>query len=335
MKQLFLILLLGLLPFATITDAGFSIEPVRKTIVASDGYRIITYELKLETGFPLPRPKGYFFAIQGSNYDSVLSSIPRLAAATALGFTTVIVEKRGVDEAGHVNIQQAHQYSSKQTRVDDQLTVIREYLSMAEESLPIVLMGSSEGGDVAAAVAAREKRVTHLVLVGSGGGWTQAEEFEHFLKKKGSYLGLNSLEELTQKLDDIAAHPNSLTEWSGHPYMRWSSYLWDRNLGYLSGLSIPIVLFQGVEDDSVPYESARAVKMSFEKEAKTNLTYHEYASANHQFVDTRTGKSLHPYIEADLVEWLCSTKILNEAEKNEFVGRVKEAHPDLFPRPSF
>jgi pimeloyl-ACP methyl ester carboxylesterase len=88
----------------------------------------------------------------------------------------VMLERRGVHGA-EVD-PGAPAFSTKPHRVADVRAGLEATLANAEPQAPVFLVGASEGGDVAAAVAADDPRVTHLILLGTGGGMSQAEELE-------------------------------------------------------------------------------------------------------------------------------------------------------------
>ncbi len=309
----------------------WSISAEEMTVIADDGYSLITYELKMEPDiFDGEPPRFVLFYIQGSEYETVFSQVGTLAGVIAMGASVVVMERRGVDQNQNVDIETCHRYSMKEIRVEDHLKVIDAYLEGAVPGIPVILMGVSEGGDIASVVAAREDRVTHLILLGSGGGWSQAEEFEFFLSTRGSYLGLHDVDELTATFEAIRAQPDSMKMWAGHPYRRWSSYLWVRSIDYLEDLDIPIFLAHGDKDESVPVESARAVKERFDELDKSNLTYLEYENANHSFVDQEEGFLVSPLIEVDILRWLEELHIITREERDTFEDRVRTAHPECF-----
>src|SRR5262249_12148101 len=146
----------------------------------------------------------------------------------------------------------ALKYANKETRVADTLAALNWAAASAPAGKPIALLGASEGGDVAAAVAAKSSKVTHVILLGSGGGWTQEQEFRHFLRANGVCLGLRSEADLDARVADIKAHPDTDTMWAGHPYRRWSSYMFQRPGDDLVKVDCPILVVQGDADDSVP-----------------------------------------------------------------------------------
>src|SRR5262249_23351539 len=159
---------------------------------------------------------------------SVLGSTGEFAGAAAMGLDIVLVERRGVDRSGRVDAAAATQFATKSCRVADELRVIDEYLTVHPGRTPAILLGASEGGAVCAAVPGRESRLTHLISMGPGGGWTQAEELRYFVRSRGDYLGLHGESDLDRALDDIRSHPDADTMWLGHPYRRWSSFAFDR-----------------------------------------------------------------------------------------------------------
>lgn len=322
-----------LLNGCSIIKTGFSISGIKEIITSDDGYPLITYELKMEPDiFKGKPPKAMLFYIQGSEYTTVLSKVGVLAGAVTMGSSVVLVERRGIIEDGKIDMDLCYKYSEKQIRIKDHLRVIDEYLKKIDSNIPVILMGGSEGGDIAAVVASRENRITHLILLGSGGGWTQAEEFGFFVSTKKKYLNVHDIDKLNSIFDDIKANPDSLKMWAGHPYRRWNSFLWDRSSDYLINFDIPIFVAHGDKDESVPVESARAVKEKFDKLGKTNLTYKEYKNTSHSFVNLKDGILMLPLIEVDLLEWLEETQVISKNEKVVFEERVKKAHPEFFKK---
>ncbi len=308
----------------------FSISPVKKIITAYDGYPLITYRLKLTPDFfqGIP-PKSIVFYIQDTSYESSLSKIGVLAGSVAAGSSVIMLESRGVGEDKKIDLDTCYKYSERETRVKDHLKVIDEYLKKAPPNVPVVLMGGNDGGNIAISVAKREPRVTHLILLSSGGGWAQAEEMEFLLSKTGEFADAADPDELHRVFDDIKAHPDSLNLWHGRPYRGWSSYLWVRPIDELATLDIPIFLAQGKRDENIPVESARAVKNKFDELGKTNLIYKEY-DFNSPFAFLQGGLLMSPLIEVDLLHWMKSYGIVTEEERKSYEKRVKTAHPEFF-----
>ena len=309
----------------------WSLVPKKQTVISDDGYPLITYKLIMKPDiFKGKPPRMLVFYIQGSGYETVLSKAGVLAGSTAMGASVVVLERRGVYENQNIDLDTCYKFSMKEVRIEDHLKVIREYLKHMDYEIPVIIMAAGEGGDIASDIAAREKRITHLILLGSGGGWSHAEELKYFLSTKGNYFDIDSLDKINSVFEDVRSNPDSMKMWAGHPYRRWNSYLWERPVDCLVKLDIPIFLAHGSKDESVPVESSRAVRATFDKLGKKNLTYKEYENANHLFVNLKDGLLLSPLIEVDLLEWFENLQIISRSERVAFEKRVKKAHPEFF-----
>lgn len=301
------------------------------TLTADDGYKVPRYRL-MDWDGDHPRfatPRGVLYYVQGSSDDTVLGATERLAAAAAMGMDILMIERRGVTKDGLVSPADAARYATKQVRIDDTLKLISEDLKQRTPPGPVILCGASEGGDVAAAVAARQPRITHLVLLGSGGGMTQADELLSTWQQLPPQLGIRTRADLEAVFAEIRANPQAEKRWYGHPYRRWASYAFDLPVDDLLKVRAPIMLCHGDADTSVPVESARLVRDAFAATGKTNLLYREYAGADHRFARA-DGVSVFPEVEVDLVTWLRDTGAMPSAKANEFISRVKRAHPAAF-----
>ncbi len=321
---LFSLLIVGCSTRITMSGKGREVQ-------SFDGYPLFTYDLSADrTVRSGSEPQALFFYIQGSDYAPVLSesAMNALSSAAIMGCRVIAAEKRGVTRDS-VDIDTCLYYASKEIRIKDHMSVIDFYLREAPPNVPVILMGTSEGGDIAAEVAARETRITHLLLIGTGGGWTQEKELRRLIEASPGYLGLTTPDELDSILAQIGERPNSLELWAGHPFRRWSSYLFDPPVNALLSVDIPIFLAHGADDHSVPVGSARELVRIFEEKGKENLTYREYPGGNHQFL-REDGVSILPLLEVDLIEWFVDRGVLSDSEGKMFTGHVRKAHPELF-----
>jgi pimeloyl-ACP methyl ester carboxylesterase len=75
----------------------------------------------------------------------------------AQDFVVVLLQPRGVSSNGTVDQEGLRQYETRQRRVADQIAVMDAYLADSG-SVPVLLVGPSQGGVVAADVAAREPK---------------------------------------------------------------------------------------------------------------------------------------------------------------------------------
>jgi pimeloyl-ACP methyl ester carboxylesterase len=335
-------ILLAALVLAGCSTGGITIAQETRRIEGADGFPLDAYTLFEWKGGDLREAarshvrSGVLVYVQGSEDRTVLSVTEHLAGACAMGLDVIAVERRGVDGEGNVDHDVAKRFCTKETRVGDECALIASYLATRSGTVrdqgPIILMGTSEGADVAASVAARTPDVTHLILVAGGGGWTQAEEFRHVVEQGTVRLPeVDSVDDLEQKFAEIRRSPDADREWFGHPYRRWASYLFERASDQLIALDIPILLIHGSADTSVPVESARALRDRFAAAGKTNLRYIEYANVDHSLKDTISGTTVRPLLEIDTVEWLAELGVLPESSARVFVERVRAAHPELRP----
>jgi alpha-beta hydrolase superfamily lysophospholipase len=249
------------------------------------------------------------FYLVGSQPVSVTNTAAQYAEGIAQGFVVVLLQPRGVSPDGAVDEAIFREYETRQRRVADQIAVMDAYLRESP-GVPVLLVGSSLGGVVAADVAARDARVTHLLMMGSGGGWTQAQELTLFAERGQLPPGLTSVNDLNAKFDEIRAAPDSVELWYGHPFRMWSSYLWFRPMDGLTGRPIPLFLAQGTADTATPVESAWAMRDEFVRLGLTNLTYIEYPGLDHQFSNA-AGESRLIDLQQDVYAWIHETRLLD------------------------
>jgi pimeloyl-ACP methyl ester carboxylesterase len=295
-----------------------------------------TYRLD-EPGRPSKPPaaaRAFVFYLTGSLHGGaeqtpVTSAMGSLAGFSMMGMQVVLVDRRGIEPDG-TDLVFARRFADKPTRVADALAAMRRWLRDVPPSMPVLLVGASEGADVAVAVAAAEPRVTHLILLCGGGGMTQAAELRLLVDQHPGLFGRLTSQDLDAAFTDIHDHPDADTLWLGQPYRRWSTFLWSAPLPDLLSLRIPIFIGQGDADTAVPVESARAAARAFRDAGKNNLRYAEYAGFDHSFRFVARGVSGLPRVEMDIVAWLGERGILSAGEVGEFQRRVRAAHPDLF-----
>jgi pimeloyl-ACP methyl ester carboxylesterase len=163
----------------------------------------------------------------------------------------------------------------------------------------VVVFGVSEGGNVAAALAASHPTVTHLVLIGSG-GMPQREELRILLVQQG-YPG-----DVEGDFQRVANDPESVTKrLYGQTHKYWTSVLDVDPLTYLLPLQIPILVGFGERDQSVPHASLDVLQQQFAASGKTNLTVKIFSGADHTLKDTK-GHSFKSEFFAIMESWLSS-----------------------------
>lgn len=277
----------------------------RKNVVTDDGFALTVRDLHLAGHAQDEVPRAWMFHLVGSEPVSVTSAAEQYAEGIAQGFVVVLLQPRGVASDGTVDRAVFQQHETRHRRVADQRAVMDAYLGDSGD-VPVLLVGSSLGGVVAADVAARDPRVTHLLMMASGGGWTQAEEMTHFLERGQAPPGISSLDELNAKFAEIQLAPDSGELWYGHPFRMWSSYLWFRSMDGLIPRPISMFLAQGTADTATPVESARAMRDEFARLGLTNLTYVEYPGLDHHFRN-EAGENRLIDLQKDVFAWMSVT----------------------------
>jgi pimeloyl-ACP methyl ester carboxylesterase len=127
-------------------------------------------------------------------------------------------------------------------------------LSLAQEASTVqidAIIGVSEGGVIAAIMAADAPEIRSLVMIASG-GMTQRRELLTLAQHGGQ------TEVLQKELAKVDARPNSTSDQAlGMTHRYWSSVLDRDPAEFLRRVSQPTLLIIGGEDESVPVASAR------------------------------------------------------------------------------
>jgi len=133
----------------------------------------------------------------------------------------------------------------------------------------VLVMGHSEGGIVAARVAADEPRVTHVACL-AGGGPTQLYDFIRMARDGGTdghgtgengaggmfgHVSDDPAKRVRWVMDswaDIMKDPMSTEKsWLGHPYRRWSTFCATSPAEELSRSKARVYIAQGTRDENV------------------------------------------------------------------------------------
>ena len=241
-------------------------------------------------------PSTLLFFIGGSGCPSLRYYLKRYLKEVATGTQVVALQKRHVHPmtTGRRCSREFLEHDVYSNWVEEQTALVEVTLERLEERPHhVVMMGVSEGADVALNVASRVDTVTHLVLIGSGG-----------------MKGIDQLRLLHPGIDweklegALAEDPHSIDKtFLGRPFRYWSSVFPQDPLPEFLSLDIPILVGIGEDDHSVPVESARYLERAFVEARKQNLTLVVYENASHT-LETPDGVQHRPDFLRRMNSWI-------------------------------
>lgn len=163
--------------------------------------------------------------------------------------------------------------------IADQLEFIQQQLSFLEmhPNRRIVLLGISEGGEVAPILAQRIPQTTHLVILANGG--LNPMDAYALQRAKQGLAPSEALSKLLAKPELDASKNTDLI--LGRTATYWLQVNKIQQIENLLLLKIPILMTMGMDDRVVPIESAWYAKQIFENQSNKNLTLITYPGANH------------------------------------------------------
>jgi predicted esterase len=183
----------------------------------------------------------------------------------------------------------------------------------------ILAYGYSEGAQVVAKLAVKNKKITHCASI-FGSGLNQfydfitairLKEMQGFISHDQAQLQTDSL---YQRFADIYHSPHAPDkQWEGHSYQRWASFCSDIPLHNFVQLDIPIFIAAGTQDNSSPIYGLEYVRLEFLRLRKTNLSFHVYPT-DHGFNETKIINGAKTVVNhkqdmlQDLFEWLQMNK---------------------------
>lgn len=131
-------------------------------------------------------------------------------------------------------------------------SVLKSVLARSDiDSSRVLVLGHSEGGIVAARVAAEVREVTHVAPISCGGA-TQLFSLAQLARERAPEAQREqAAQAIFSEWEKILADPDSIEKtWMGHPYRRWSSFLRTSVLEELKRGKAKIYLAQGTADHS-------------------------------------------------------------------------------------
>ena len=237
--------------------------------------------------------------VQGRNGHSSLADVVRGRARL------LIVEKPGVKFLDAPADPGGATHASPLFRVEhtlDRWTEAVRAASAAGRKLPgiragaVLVVGHSEGGIIAAKLAAECDWITHVAVL-AGGGPTQLFDLI-LLARAGTFFRHISdsadarVDYVLEEWKKILAHPDDADRlFFGHPYRRWSSFLRTSTLEQLLQTRARIYVAQGTEDQAVAWESFEVLRAELQARAR-DATFDTVAGADHSLaIATAGGRS--------------------------------------------
>jgi dipeptidyl aminopeptidase/acylaminoacyl peptidase len=252
----------------------------------------------------------FFFMPDGSVGWGIYAAIGPLASDE---YHVVTCDKRGI-EVGYNGENSSwpleyHRYATFEDRVAEiRLLIDRLLREPLVDPSRILIIGSSEGADIAAGVAAEDPRITHCAFL-AGGGATQLFDFLIFQRKKMGRMN-NSPEQIVeslQKIEDefrkIFADPASDTKmYNGHAYRRWSSFCSHPPLESLLKTKAKLFLAHGTEDENSSIESFDLLLAEMIRHRKTNVLSRRYPGIGHILLRPGPSKPSEDVFN-DILKW--------------------------------
>jgi pimeloyl-ACP methyl ester carboxylesterase len=239
--------------------------------------RTITFYLSTRSGAGPRAKQPVLLFIAGSGCQSLFQRIGErvgggyqnlMLAHAGARVRILVVEKPGVKyldapaQPGSA-LGASQQFLSEHTLprwAEANIAALRGVWTMPEidRSLTLVV-GHSEGGSVAAKVAAELPEVTHVASL-AGGGPTQLFDFVANASRVGPDDkpgdASRRIRDLYAEWTKIQNDPESISQfWLGHPYRRWSSFLKYSVLEGLTHTKARIYLAHGTRDTVIPVAS--------------------------------------------------------------------------------
>jgi len=164
----------------------------------------------------------------------------------------------------------------------------------------IIVWGHSEEAQVAPAVAARNKKVTHVVAM-MGNALNHLYDFlimERLAAIKGEISNEDAqarIDSLFTEFEKIYHDPGAIDkEWFGETYYKWSSFTKTSPVEHMLQLEIPILYVAGGADTHQNIINMDFARLEFIRKGKKNLTYKVFPRYDHFFMEVTTdatGKS--------------------------------------------
>lgn len=170
----------------------------------------------------------------------------------------------------------------------------------------LMVVGHSEGGQVATHLARGNSSVTHVASL-AGGGATQLFDLAYSAsgREQQNQNSSAAVERVYQKWQKIKEDPHSITKTAwGHPFNRWSSFLASSTLDDLLHCKTKAYLVQGTADQTFPITSFDAMRAELASQGR-DAVFERIDGANHGLAigTGKTAKEEMPKILSRIMIW--------------------------------
>lgn len=200
-----------------------------------------------------------------------------------------VLQKQGVEnrDLGFFCSKNFHEYDNFDVWHERQKKFISKVLEDKELSnTNIILMGVSEGANVAGTLINSDTRFTHLVLISPLG-----KKMPDFLTEIGPNFGISKVD-IEKKLLEIKFNSTSNSDYYlGKTFKYWSSFSSYDPQETLSSIKKPTLVGIGEIDINTPPESIKAIFNSKIKTGESNFKLIIYPQSNHILVDLKGNSS--------------------------------------------
>jgi dienelactone hydrolase len=170
----------------------------------------------------------------------------------------------------------------------------------------LFLWGFSDGGRIASRMGAFTPETQRMVLGGFGGGASMAAELEdfHMCPKERTQDREACVKDLRVQFQKMRDTPTHRQTWNGdsNTWTAWVSRLDAVEANILQDVTVPVLIFHGTEDKSVPVTSARLLAKRL-SDSGVKLVYREIQGMGHGL-----GTNLPPgkagELQGEFLSWL-------------------------------
>lgn len=255
------------------------------------------------SGLPLS-PDTFIFMIAGSDCASMQGMLPDYFDGLGGGPSAIrifILHKRFITQHAPERCEPEFVQSDHPSRwITDQSEFIRTELAAAKAGgqapRRVVILGISEGAEIAPILVQRLPAITHLALLGNG-GMDPIDAYRLQAVRHGFTEAAEDIGRLCA--DGVAADDMFAAE---RTCRYWREMREIRHADNLLRVDIPVFMAMGEADDMVPIESAWFIRDKFAEVGKSSLQLLTFLDTGHDF--RRHGKSVLPQVWAAFDRWL-------------------------------